>query len=144
MVMTSFMISTLVYLACFMNFKVHIFRADPLSIMTHLTAKLETMMEMQSGRVWLGSNFGMLVVLKDKVHGVEWCPTKLWNSMALISIGTQNSRSTLSRISLYIGLVQRRSKIDIWADIFPRCSRILYHALDRADIRAPAILNQVL
>ena len=97
--MTSFMMSSLVYPAYFMNFKVHILRADPLSIMNLLMEKMETMMVMQSRRVWSGSSFGMIVVLKDKAHGVDRCPTKLRNFIVLMSVGTQDSWSTLSRIS---------------------------------------------
>ena len=34
--------------------------------------------------------------------------------------------------------------MDIWADIFPTCSRMFYYALDGVGIRGPAILNRVL
>lgn len=51
MVITSLMISALVYPAYLMNFKAHEFKADPLSIMTLLTAKSETMMAIYSGRI---------------------------------------------------------------------------------------------
>ena len=61
--------------------------------------------------------------------------------MSLISVGTQDSWSILSRIFLYIGLVRRRSKMDIWANMFPRCSRILYCALDGVGTGGPTMLN---
>jgi hypothetical protein len=50
MVMISFVMYALEYLAHFMNFKVHKFKAEPLSIKMHLTAKLDTIMAMRSGR----------------------------------------------------------------------------------------------
>ena len=94
--------------------------------------------------MWSGSTFGMCVVLKDKAHGVERYPSKLEKFVALMSIGARDSRSTLSRISFYIGLVQWRSKMEIWADMFPRCLRILYCALDGAGAAGLAMLNLVL
>lgn len=46
MVMNSLRISSSVYPAFLMNFKVQIFRVDPLSIMTRLMKKSETMTTM--------------------------------------------------------------------------------------------------
>ena len=85
----------------------------------------------------------MLVVLKERAHGVDKCPTRLRNSIALILIGTWDSWSALLRISLYTGLVRRRSKMEIWADMFPRCSMILYCALGGAGTGGRTILNLV-
>ena len=93
------MMSASVYPACLINFKVHKFRADPLSIMTRLTAKSETITAMRSGRMWLGSTAGISVVLKDKAHEAERWPTKLRNSVAFMSDGTRDSQRVLSRIS---------------------------------------------
>ena len=60
-----------------------------------------------------------------------------------MSVGTWDSWSALSRISLYTRLVRRRSKMEIWDDIFPRCSMILYCALGGAITGGPAMLNRV-
>ena len=66
-------------------------------------------------------------------------------SVTLISKGTWDSMRALSRMSLYTGLVRRRSKMDIWAGMFPRCSKILYWLFDGADeTGGPAILNYAL
>ena len=86
--------------------------------------------------------------LNDRAQEDERCPTRLRKSVALISEGTRDSMRALSRMSLYIGLVRRRSKMDIWASMFPRCSKILYWLLDGADgadeTRGPVILNRAL
>ena len=83
--------------------------------------------------------------LNDRAQEDERCPTRLRKSVALISEGTRDSMRALSRMSLYTGLVRRRSKMDIWAGMFPRCSKILYWLLDGADgadeTGGPAILN---
>ena len=81
------------------------------------------------------------MVLKDRAHGVDRCPTKLQNSIELISIGTWDSWSAISRISLQMGLVQRMCKMDIWAYMFPRCSRMLYYDLNGVGIGGPTMLN---
>ena len=83
------------------------------------------------------------MVLKERAHGVDKCPTKLHNSIALISVGTWDSWSTLSRIYLYIGLVHKISRMEIWAGMFLRCLRILYYALDEAGTGGLAMLNLV-
>ena len=75
----------------------------------------------------------MSVGLNDRAHEDERCPTRLRKSFALISEGTWDSMRTLSRMSLYTGLVRRRSKMEIWAGMFPRCSKILYWLFDGAD-----------
>ena len=47
----------------------------------------------------VGSTFGISVVLKDKVNGVDRCPTKFQNYVALMFVGAQDSWSTLLRMS---------------------------------------------
>ena len=87
----------------------------------------------------------MLVGLNDKAHEDERCPTRLRKSVALIFEWTRDSMRVLSRMSLYTGLVRRRSKMEIWAGMFPRCSKILYWLFDGADgadkTGGPTILN---
>lgn len=51
MVINLSIISTSLYPTYLINFKVHRFKADPLSIMTHFTAKSKTMIAMQSQRI---------------------------------------------------------------------------------------------
>ena len=75
----------------------------------------------------------MSVGLKDRAHEDERCPTRLRKSVALIFEGTRDSMRALSRMFLYTGLVRRRSKMEIWAGMFPRCSKILYWLFDGAD-----------
>ncbi len=90
----------------------------------------------------------MSVGLNDRAHEDERCPTRLQKSIELISKGTRDSMRALSRMFLYIGLVRRRSKMEIWAGMFPRCSKILYWLFDGADgaggMGGPAMLNHAL
>ena len=99
MVITSLMISTLEYPTFLIYFRVHRFKADPLSIMTRLIAKSETITAMRSGSMWSGSTVGISVVLKDKAHEAERWPTKLRNSATFMSVGTRDLCRVLSRIS---------------------------------------------
>ncbi len=91
---------------------------------------------------------GMSVGLKDREHEDERCPTRLRKLVALIFEGTWDSMRALSRMSLYTGLVWRRSKMEIWAGMFPRCSKILYQLFDGADgadeTGGPTMLNRAL
>ena len=100
MVITSLMISASLYPSYLMNFKVHRFKVDPLSIMTHLIAKSKTIIAMWSGRMWSGSTARISVFLKDKAHEAKRWPTKLQNSVVFMLEGTHVSCRVLSRISL--------------------------------------------
>ena len=90
----------------------------------------------------------MSVGLNDRAHEEDRCPTRLKKLVALISEGTQGSMRALSRMFLYTGLVWRRSKMEIWAGMFPRCSKTLYWLFDGADgageTGRPAMLNHAL
>ena len=75
----------------------------------------------------------MSVGLNDRAHEEDRCLMRLQKLVALIFEGIRDSMRALSSMLFYTRLVRRRSKMEIWAGMFPRCSKILYWLFDGAD-----------
>ena len=93
-VITLFIISTLVYPSFLMNINVKRFKDYSLSIMTLLTENSKTITMIPSEKMWFGSISRTSKGLKDNTHEVDRYPTRFWNSIALISARIQDSWST--------------------------------------------------